>query len=66
MFYVIFTAMFQTGVHGLDDVRTVFRVPTNEILKGVTPFVVGLLIHLVLIVVFPEITLWLPNLMINN
>jgi len=47
-------------------VRTIFKIPTGELLRGVAPFVVGLLLHLVLIVAFPDITLWLPNSMVGS
>jgi C4-dicarboxylate transporter, DctM subunit len=47
-------------------VKTIFNIPTGQIIRGVLPFLGFLLLHLVLLVVFPEITLWLPNAMISK
>ncbi len=44
-------------------VRTIFNIPTGQILKGVAPFLVCLLAFLAVLVAFPELSLWLPNLM---
>jgi C4-dicarboxylate transporter DctM subunit len=44
-------------------VRTIFNIPTGQILRGVTPFLVCELAFLALLVAFPELSLWLPNLM---
>ena len=38
-----------------------YGITTNEIIRGVTPFVVLILVGLVLCVAFPEIILWLPS-----
>ena len=37
------------------------EVPMGDIFMGVLPFVVGELILIALIIVFPEIALWLPG-----
>ncbi len=47
-------------------VKTIFNIPTKEIIKGVLPFMLVLLVHLALLVIFPEITLWLPNAMVGT
>lgn len=47
-------------------VKTVFNIPTDQILKGVAPFLVFELIFLAILVAFPQISLWLPNLMIGK
>lgn len=39
------------------------KVDVRKIFKGVMPFILGLVLVVVLISVFPEIVLWLPNLM---
>ncbi|HCQ99973.1 MAG TPA: C4-dicarboxylate ABC transporter permease [Acidobacteria bacterium] len=41
--------------------RTAPEVPMGDIFMGVLPFVVGELILIALIIVFPEIALWLPG-----
>ena len=40
-------------------------VKTSDIIRGVTPFVLLILIGLVLCVAFPQIILWLPSMMIK-
>lgn len=47
-------------------VKTIFNLPTSQIIRGVLPFLGCLLLHLALLVIFPEITLWLPNAMIGS
>jgi C4-dicarboxylate transporter DctM subunit len=47
-------------------VKTIFKIPTNEILRGVAPFLVCLVVFLAVIVAFPQISLWLPNAMIGK
>jgi C4-dicarboxylate transporter, DctM subunit len=44
-------------------VRNVFNVTTGELLKGATPFLITLGIFLIVILAFPQLSLWLPNLM---
>jgi C4-dicarboxylate transporter DctM subunit len=46
-------------------VKTIFNIPTMDILKGVTPFLFTELIFLAIIVCFPDIAMWLPNMMVN-
>lgn len=71
-FGVVFTVNTQIGLitppMGIDlfAVRTVFNVPTGELLKGVTPFLISELIFLGVISAFPQISLWLPNMMIGR
>ncbi len=50
---------------GLDlyIMRNTFGIPIGELLRGVRPFIVVLLVFLALLVAFPEIILWLPSLM---
>ena len=40
-------------------------VTTMDVIKGVTPFVIIILFSLVLLVIFPQIVLWLPEHMIQ-
>lgn len=50
---------------GLDlyIMRNTFGIPTNELLRGVLPFIIVLFIFLALLIAFPQLTLWLPNMM---
>lgn len=50
---------------GLDlyIMRNTFGIPTGELIRGVIPFVLVLFVFLALLVAFPQITLWLPNMM---
>jgi C4-dicarboxylate transporter DctM subunit len=43
--------------------RTVFDVPVGRLLRGVWPFLIVLLIFLIIIIAFPQISLWLPSMM---
>jgi tripartite ATP-independent transporter DctM subunit len=46
--------------------RNTFNVPTGELLKGIVPFFVMLLVFLAIIAAFPQLSLWLPSLMVNR
>lgn len=50
---------------GLDlyIMRNTFGIPLGELLRGIRPFIVVLLVFLALLIAFPQIVLWLPNLM---
>jgi C4-dicarboxylate transporter DctM subunit len=69
-FGVVFTVNTQIGLitppMGVDlfAVRTVFNVPTGDLLRGVMPFLFFEIIFLALISAFPQISLWLPNMMV--
>ncbi|MCF0228211.1 MAG: TRAP transporter large permease [Parasporobacterium sp.] len=39
------------------------KVDVRKIFKGVAPFIIGLILVIILISIFPQIVLWLPNLM---
>ena len=47
-------------------VRTIFNIPTGQIIRGVAPFMACELVFLALIVAFPQLSLWLPNLMVGK
>jgi tripartite ATP-independent transporter DctM subunit len=47
-------------------VKTIFNIPTGQIIKGVAPFLIMLIAHLAVISFFPEIVLYLPNAMIGK
>ncbi len=47
-------------------VKTIFNVPTTEILKGVTPFLIAELFFLMVVSYIPTLSLWLPNAMIGK
>jgi len=71
-FGVIFCVNTQIGLitppMGVDlfAVKTIFNIPTMDILRGVTPFLVFEIIFLAVLVAFPQISLWLPNLMVGK
>jgi C4-dicarboxylate transporter DctM subunit len=46
--------------------KNTFNVPTGELLKGIVPFFVMLLLFLAVIAAFPQLSLWLPSLMVNR
>jgi C4-dicarboxylate transporter, DctM subunit len=71
-FGVLFVVNTQIGLitppMGTDlfAVKTIFNIPTGEILKGVTPFLIFEIIFLGVLVAFPQISLWLPNMMVGK
>lgn len=71
-FGVIFCVNTQIGLitppMGVDlfAVKTIFNIPTMDILRGVTPFLFFEVLFLALLVAFPQLSLWLPNLMIGG
>jgi C4-dicarboxylate transporter, DctM subunit len=50
----------------LFEVRTTCNIPTMQILKGVLPFLGYELVFLAVLAAFPQLSLWLPNLMIGK
>jgi C4-dicarboxylate transporter DctM subunit len=46
-------------------VRNTFDIQTGELLRGVLPFMGVLILFLALMVAFPQISLWLPGMMIK-
>ena len=46
--------------------RNTFNVPTGELLRGIAPFFAMLLLFLVIIAAFPQLSLWLPGLMVKR
>ena len=44
-------------------VRTVFDIKTGDLLRGIVPYFIMVLIFLLVLVAFPEISLWLPSTM---
>lgn len=46
--------------------RTAFDIPVDKLLKGVAPFLVALFLFLALIIAIPQISLWLPSMMISQ
>jgi C4-dicarboxylate transporter DctM subunit len=71
-FAVVFSVNTQIGLitppMGIDlfAVKTIFNIPTADILRGVAPFLVFLIIFLAVLVVFPVLSLWLPGMMIGR
>jgi C4-dicarboxylate transporter DctM subunit len=71
-FGIIFVVNAQIGMitppMGIDlfAIKTIFDIPTGEILRGVTPFLIVELIFLAIIIIFPQISLWLPGTMMGR
>jgi C4-dicarboxylate transporter, DctM subunit len=71
-FAVVFCVNTQIGLitppMGTDlfAVKTIFNIPTNQILKGVAPFLCYLVVFLGVISAFPVLSLWLPGLMVGK
>ena len=47
-------------------IKTIFNIPTNDLLKGVAPFLLLELVFLALIIRFPQLSLWLPGTMMGS
>ena len=47
-------------------IKTIFDVPSTEILRGVIPFLLCEIVFLAVICVFPQLSLWLPSHMIGG
>jgi C4-dicarboxylate transporter, DctM subunit len=71
-FGIVFLVNTQIGLitppMGVDlfAVKTIFNIPTMDILKGVTPFLIFEIFFLAVISAFPFISLWLPGMMIGK
>jgi C4-dicarboxylate transporter DctM subunit len=71
-FGIVFTVNTQLGLItpplGIDlfAVTNVFKIPTRDLLRGVAPFFTILLIFLVIIIAFPQLSLWLPSQMLGK
>jgi C4-dicarboxylate transporter DctM subunit len=50
----------------LFTVKTIFDIPIGEIIRGVTPFLLVILIFLGIIIALPELSLWLPMQMVGQ
>jgi TRAP-type mannitol/chloroaromatic compound transport system permease large subunit len=42
-----------------------FNITTGEIIRGVAPYVAIIMVGLMLMIIFPQIILWLPNHMVR-
>jgi C4-dicarboxylate transporter DctM subunit len=47
-------------------VKNIFEIETSDLLRGVAPYMLMLIIFLFLLVAFPQISLWLPSMMIGT
>ncbi|MDE2198047.1 MAG: TRAP transporter large permease subunit, partial [Rhodospirillales bacterium] len=71
-FAIIFTHNMEIGlVHppvglNLFVLSTISAAPISEVIRGILPFLVLLLIVLTLITYVPVLTLWLPNLVFGH
>ncbi len=69
-FGIIFVVNTQLGLitppmaMDLIAMRTVFNIPTGDLVRGVTPFFIVELIFLAIIIAFPAISLFLPGMMV--
>jgi C4-dicarboxylate transporter DctM subunit len=70
-FGVVFLVNTQIGLitppMGTDlfAVKTIFNIPTSNIIQGVIPFLLFEILFLAVIVAFPQISLWLPGMMLQ-
>ncbi|MFP3975912.1 MAG: TRAP transporter large permease [Dehalococcoidia bacterium] len=70
-FGVLYVVNMETGLitppMGLQIfmMRTAFDVPVGKLIRGVLPFMVVLFLFLAIMIAFPEISLWLPSMMIR-
>ena len=51
---------------GLYVASRVAVIPVEEILKGMIPFFIPFILSLIVIVIFPDPSTWLPNLVIEQ
>jgi len=42
-------------------VSGVVKVPVNTVYKGIYPYIIGMTICMLILLFFPQISLWLPN-----
>jgi hypothetical protein len=56
----------QNPVTTLQTRIEIINIPTTDIWKGVTPFIVAEVFFLALIAAVPSISMWLPGLMISK
>lgn len=70
-FGIVFVVNTQLGLitppmaMDLIAMRTVFDIPTGDLVRGVTPFFIVELIFLAIIIAFPAISLFLPSTMVT-
>ena len=71
-FGIIFVVNTQLGLItppmaiDLFAVKTVFNIPTMELIKGVTPFLLVEFVFLAILIVVPGLSLWLPGYMVGK
>ena len=71
-FGIVFVVNTQIGLitppMGIDlfAVRTIFDIPTGDILRGVMPFLIVEVIFLAILIAFPMLSLWLPGMMVGK
>lgn len=44
-------------------VRSTFNIPVDKLMRGALPYMVVLFIFLIVLIAFPQLTLWLPSMM---
>jgi C4-dicarboxylate transporter, DctM subunit len=47
-------------------IKTIFNIPTSDLLRGVAPFLLIEVVFLAIIIAFPELSLWLPGTMMGG
>jgi tripartite ATP-independent transporter DctM subunit len=71
-FGVLYVVNMQIGLitppMGLDlfFVRSAFNIPMGDLLRGVLPFLAMLIVFLVVLIAFPQLSLWLPGMMMGK
>jgi C4-dicarboxylate transporter, DctM subunit len=71
-FGVIFTVNTEIGLItppmgiNLFAIKTIFNIPTGDLLKGVAPYLAIEILFLGIIIAFPTLSLWLPGTMLGG
>ena len=69
-FGVLYVVNMQIGLitppMGLETflVSSTFDIPMGQLLRGILPYIIVLFIFLAILIAFPQITLWLPGMMV--
>jgi tripartite ATP-independent transporter DctM subunit len=71
-FGVLYVVNMQIGLitppMGLETflVSSTFNIPMGQLLRGILPFLIVLFVFLAILITFPQITLWLPGMMVGK
>jgi C4-dicarboxylate transporter DctM subunit len=50
----------------LFTIKAITKAPMGEIIRGAAPYVLPMIVGLAIVMVWPEIALWLPSTMIDR